>query len=63
MTGEGVAMWVGESSLTEAAADDNGNVYVSYVLAGERPVVTLDSDLNYVGNAVDTVGRINVPLS
>ena len=59
MTGEGVAMWVGESSLTEAAADDNGNVYVSYVLAAERPVVTLDSDLNYVGNAVDTVGRIN----
>ena len=59
MTGEGVAMWLGESSLTEAAADDNGNVYVSYVLAGERPVVTLDSDLNYVGNAVDTVGRIN----
>ena len=59
MTGEGVAMWLGESSLTEAAADDNGNVYVSYVLAAERPVVTLDSDLNYVGNAVDTVGRIN----
>ena len=24
MTGEGVAMWLGESSLTEAAADDNG---------------------------------------
>ena len=59
MTGEGVAMYVGESSLTEAAADDNGNVYLSYVLAAERPVLTLDSDLNYVGNAVDTVGRIN----
>ena len=59
MTGEGVAMWVGESSLTEAAADDNGNVFISYVLAGERPCVTLDSDLNYVGNAIDTVGHIN----
>ena len=43
MTGEGVAMYVGESSLTEAAADDNGNVYLSYVLAAERPVLTLDS--------------------
>ena len=42
MTGEGVAMYVGESSLTEAAADDNGNVYVSYVLAAELPVLTLD---------------------
>ena len=62
MTGEGVAMWLGESSLTEAAADDNGNVYVSYVLAGERPVVTLDSDLNYVGNAVDPLAALIVPL-
>ena len=58
MTGEGVAMWLGESSLTEAAADDNGNVYVSYVLAAEHHSYTR-SDLNYVGNAVDTVGRIN----
>ena len=62
MTGEGMYMWVGESSLTEAVADDNGNVYVSYVLAGERPCVVLDSDLNYVGNAIDTVGHINRAL-
>ena len=33
MTGEGVAMWLGESSLTEVIIDDNGNAYVSYVLA------------------------------
>ena len=62
MTGEGMAMWQGESSLTEAVTDDNGNVYVSYVLAGERPCVVLDSDLNYVGNAIDTVGHINRAL-
>ena len=62
MTGEGVAMWLGEGTLSEAAADDNGNVFVSYVLAAELPVVTLDSDLNYVGNAIDTVGHINRAL-
>ena len=28
MTGEGVAMWLGEGTLSEAAADDNGNVFV-----------------------------------
>ena len=62
MTGEGMAMWVGESSLTEAVSDANGNIYVSYVLAGERPCVVLDADLNYVGNAIDTVGHINRAL-
>jgi DNA-binding beta-propeller fold protein YncE len=62
MTGEGMAMWMGESSLTDAVADDNGNIFVSYVLAGERPCVVLDADLNYVGNAIDTVGHINRAL-
>ena len=62
MTGEGVAMYVGESSLTEAAADDNGNIFLSYVLAAELPVVTLDPDLNFVANAMDTVGHINRSL-
>ena len=62
MTGEGVAMYVGESSLTEAAADDNGNIFLSYVLAAELPVVTLDTDLNFVANAMDTVGHINRAL-
>ena len=59
MTGEGVAMFVGESSLSEAAADDNGNIFLSYVIAGERPVLTLDTDLNFVANAIDTLGHIN----
>ena len=59
MTGEGVARFVGESSLSEAAADDNGNIFLSYVIAGERPVLTLDTDLNFVANAIDTVGHIN----
>ena len=44
MTGEGMAMYVGDSMLTEAAADDNGNIYVSYnVYAAELPVLTLDN--------------------
>ena len=54
-----MAMYVGESSLTEAAADDNGNIFLSYVVAGERPVLTLDTDLNFVANAIDTVGHFN----
>ncbi len=61
-TGEGMAMYIGESSLTEATADANGNIYLSYVLAGERPCLILDSDLNVVGNAIDTVGFINRTL-
>ena len=54
MTGEGVAMWVGPDggALTEAAADDNGNVFVGYVISAEKPVVVLDENLNYVGNAL-----------
>ena len=62
MTGEGVAMFVGEGSLSEAAADDNGNIFLSYVLAAELPVLTLDTDLNFVANAIDTVGHINRAL-
>ena len=62
MTGEGMNMWVGDGTLTEAVTDDNGNVYVSYVLGAELPCVVLDSDLNYVGNAIDTVGHINRAL-
>ena len=51
-------MWV-RASLTEAAADDNGNIFLSYVVAGERPVLVLDTDLNFIANAIDTVGHIN----
>ena len=54
-----MAMYVGDGMLTEAAADDNGNIYVSYILAAELPVLTLDNDLNFVANAIDTVGHIN----
>ena len=61
MTGEGVAMWVGPDggALSEAAADDNGNVFVGYVISAEKPVVVLDENLNYVGNAIDQLGHIN----
>lgn len=62
LTGEGMAMYVGESSLTEAVVDENGNIFLSYVLAGERPCLILDNDLNLVGNAIDTVGFINRSL-
>ena len=34
MTGEGAAMWLGEGTLSEAAADDNGNVFFSETTVG-----------------------------
>ena len=61
MTGEGVAMWVGPDggALSEAAVDDNGNVFVGYVISAEKPVVVLDENLNFVANAIDQLGHIN----
>ncbi|HDQ00779.1 MAG TPA: T9SS type A sorting domain-containing protein [bacterium] len=48
-----------KSSITEAVQDENGNVYVGYVLSAARPVYILDNDFNLIGNAVDTLGYIN----
>lgn len=62
LTGEGMAMYVGESSLTEAVVDGDGNIFLSYVLAAERPCLILDGNLNLVGNAIDSVGFINRSL-
>ena len=47
------------SSMTEAVQDENGNIYVGYVLSASRPVYILDNDFNLIGNAVDTLGHIN----
>jgi len=47
------------SSMTEAVQDDNGNIYVGYVLSKSRPVYILDNDFNLIGNAIDTLGYIN----
>ncbi|GIV59511.1 MAG: hypothetical protein KatS3mg043_0600 [Rhodothermaceae bacterium] len=38
--------------ITEAAVDENNNVYVSGVFPGD-PIAIYDSDLNYLGNAID----------
>ncbi len=51
------------SSITEAVQDENGNIYVSYVLGGARPIIMLDNDFNFIGNAADTVGHINRTLA
>lgn len=51
------------SSLTEAVQDQNGNIYVGYVLGAERPIYILDNDFNLIGNAIDTTGYINRTLA
>ena len=62
MTGEGMAMYVSPNgSITDAVTDDNGNIYVGNVGA-DNPIVVLDGDLSYVGNAIDTVRNINRAL-
>ncbi len=54
-TGEGMnRVTPGMGSLTSPAVDGNGNVYLAPVLPG-RPIKIYDTDLNFIGNAVDTV--------
>ncbi len=47
-----------KSTLTEPVQASDGTIYHSYVLAGARPCIMLDTDLGYVGNAIDTLGYI-----
>ena len=62
MTGEGMAMYVSPNgSITDAVTDANGNTYVGNVSAN-NPVVVLDANLAFVGNAIDTVRNINRAL-
>jgi DNA-binding beta-propeller fold protein YncE len=45
-------------SLTEAAQANDGNIYITYVVPGGRPMFILDNNFNYVGNAIDSVKYI-----
>lgn len=51
------------SSMTEAVQDENGNIYVGYVLGGARPVYLLNDDFEVIGNAIDTLGHITRTLA
>jgi|GEM_PF-322218 len=67
-TGEGMAKYVpsdiGLGSITEAVQDPvTGNVFMTWVIGGSKPIVMLDSDLNYLGNAADTLGYITRSLA
>lgn len=46
------------ASLTEAAQDDNGYIYLGHVGKG-NPYYIYDKDFNFIGNAIDTVNYIN----
>ena len=50
------------SSITEAVQDTNGFIYLGYVLGDDKPIIILDNNFNYIGNAVDSVGYINRSL-
>ncbi|MCH7954693.1 MAG: T9SS type A sorting domain-containing protein [Candidatus Marinimicrobia bacterium] len=53
-TGAGMAKYEAPGSITDAAVDDAGNVFLGRVGAG-NPLVILDSDLVFQSNAVDTI--------
>jgi type IX secretion system substrate protein len=57
-TGEGMNKWIPPkaASLTEAVQSPaDGNIYITHVVPGGAPIYMLDSDLNLIGNAVDSV--------
>ncbi len=60
-TGQGLNKYTPDdvSSMTEAVQSVDGKIYVGYVLSAARPVMMLDNDFNYIGNAIDTLGHIN----
>ena len=64
-TGEGMNVFTPTdmSSITEAVQDENGNIYVGYVLGAARPVYILDNDFNLIGNAIDVLGHITRSLA
>ncbi len=43
---------LGENSPTAPAVDEYGNIYVAPVVPGAGPMIILDKDFNYVGNAL-----------
>ena len=63
-TGEGMNRYIpsdiGLGSITEAVQDPvTGLIYVTWVLGAGKPIVMLDNDFNYLGNAADTLGYIS----
>ena len=63
LTGAGMNKYTPTSmgSMTEAVQADNGTIFVGYVSAG-NPVLMLDTDFGFLGNAIDTVRHINRTL-
>ncbi|MCH7887177.1 MAG: T9SS type A sorting domain-containing protein [Candidatus Marinimicrobia bacterium] len=53
-TGAGLGKYVSPGSITDAAVDANGLVYLGRVGSG-NPLVILNSGLDFVANAVDTI--------
>ena len=53
-TGAGLGKYVSPGSITDAAVDANGLVYLGRVGSG-NPLVILNSGLDFVTNAVDTI--------
>jgi hypothetical protein len=63
-TGEGMAkyMYPASGSLTSAAVDDNGYVYVTKVVPGGGPLVILDADLEEYSTVLDSCFTIQRSL-
>lgn len=53
-TGAGLGKYVAPGSITDAAVDASGLVYLGRVGAG-NPLVILNSSLSFISNAVDTI--------
>jgi sugar lactone lactonase YvrE len=45
---------LGDNSPTAPAVDEYGNIYIAPVVPGAGPMIILDKDFNYVGNALAT---------
>lgn len=66
LTGEGMnkfTPWDDMNAMTEAVQDENGLIYVGYVISASRPVYILDNNFTLLGNATDTLGHINRTLA
>lgn len=64
-TGAGMNKYIPSSlgTLTEAVQDPVTDIiYFTWVIGGEQPIVMLDDDFNYIGNATDTLGYITRSL-
>jgi len=55
-------IWNTAKGNTEAVQAPDGTIYVTKVLGADQPVIMLDEDLEYIGNAIDTLGYITRSL-